>query len=207
MLSQGKDVFILLPGEKRERVLHQGTVTECSEASFVAEFGEVLDLTVGVELLAHAEVNRKFMQQGATVQAVLSASPKTIIAFTRTGQPIAADSRQSYRVSLAAHNLPAKINNDQRCQLIDVSATGFGVVSTTELSIGETVTATVGYNGVTATGEARIQSARDFGGGKFRYGLHAVEAQRGKPKSELQVALMKISLEVQRDQLRRMARA
>lgn len=206
MLSQGKDVFILMPGEKRERVLHQGTVTECSEASFVAEFGEVLNLAVGVELLAHAEVNRKFMQQGATVQAVLSSSPKTIVAFVRTGQPIAADSRQSYRVSLAAHNLPAKINDDQRCQLIDVSATGFGVVSATKWSIGETVTATVGYNGITATGEARVQSAREFGG-KFRYGLHAVEAQRGKAKSELQVALMKISLEVQRDQLRRMARA
>lgn len=206
MLNQGKDVFILMPGEKLERVLHQGTVTECSEASFVAEFGEVLNLAVGVELLAHAEVSRKFMQQGATVQAVLSSSPKTIVAFIRTGQPIAADSRQSYRVSLAAHNLPAKINDDQRCQLIDVSATGFGVVSETKWSIGESVTATVSYNGITATGEARVQSAREFGG-KFRYGLHAVEVQRGKAKSELQVALMKISLEVQRDQLRRMARA
>ncbi|MCE9588973.1 MAG: hypothetical protein K8S99_00430 [Planctomycetes bacterium] len=207
MLTTGKDVYILLPGESTERVLHQGTVTECSAEAFVAEFGEVLEVEVGTTLLTHAEFNRKFMQQGATVQAILAPSPKTIIAFRRDGQPINADTRSSYRVSLAAHNLPARINDDQLCRLLDVSATGFGVVSKTQWNVGDVVTATVGYNGITGIGEARVQSVRDAGAGRFRYGLHAVEARQGRSRSDLQIGLMKISLEVQRDQLRRMARA
>lgn len=207
MLTQGKSVFILLPGNKKERILHEGTVTECGVDTFVAEFSEPLIIEVGTGVLAHAEAGRKFMQQGATAQVIFSSSPKTIIAFQRNGQPIAADSRQSYRVSLAAQQLPARVNDDDQCKLLDVSATGFGVSSKSMWLVGEIVQATVGYNGMTCSGEARVQSMREFGPGSYRYGLHAIEAKRGRTKSDLQLGLMKISLEVQRDQLRRMARA
>jgi hypothetical protein len=209
MLTQGRDVFLWIPteGPKRDCALIQGAVLEVNPQSFVAQFLDPITPAVGTKVFAHAEVGRKFMQQAATVQAVLEADANPVIAFTRDSEPISADERHAFRVSLVAACLPAQVDEDDECLLLDVSATGFGVSSTTPFKLGDVVKVQLAYNGEGCAGLARIQSARPLYGSKFRYGLHALEAPRGQAANDLQAGLARISASVQREQLRRLARA
>lgn len=207
MFNAGTEVFLLLPTQTKERILQPGIVTDRTAEGFVAELQSAQPPEIGATLLAHCEVNRKFMQQGATVTAVLASEPRPVVAFTLTGEAISADSRASFRVSLAAANLPATIDKDTNCQLLDVSATGFGVFSRSALQPGQTVTATIAYGGQSFSGAARVQSIRETAPGTYRYGLHAIEAKPGAAKNPLQKGLVQISAQVQRDQLRRRAGA
>ncbi len=110
-----------IPDNTRDRVLYEGEVVEVTNETFVARFDEAIPAVIGANVFAHAEVNQKFMQQAATVQAVLQTEPPQVLAFARTGEPISAESRNSYRVSLAASAIPMTINQDDKCQLLDVS--------------------------------------------------------------------------------------
>ncbi len=206
MLTSGGDVFVLIPDGSEHRVLHKGTVTECSPTAFVAHFEEQLTPEPGTAVFAHAEVNRRFMQQGASVTAVLESEPGTTLAFELSGQPISADSRHAFRVSVAAACLLCAVAEDAKCVLLDVSATGFGVSSRSKFVLGENLRATLNWKGKQYSGPARIQSVRETGGSSVRYGLHAVEGAGRKP-TELQRGLGEITAAAQRDQLRRLARA
>lgn len=212
MLMQGRDVFIWVPDpqkESRDRILIQGLVVECNAGAFVAQFDEPLAAGVGANVFAHAEVNRKFLQQAATVQAILPSQEgeKPLIAFARTGEPISAEGRGAFRVSVAAANIPARVSGDGQCQLVDVSATGFGVYSATAFNVGDTLEVELEYTDIACAGKARVQCIKETGGSRKRYGFHAVEAPRGHGKNGLQSGLGQIAAAIQRDQLRRLARA
>jgi hypothetical protein len=160
-------------------------------------------------VLAHAELNQKFLRQAASVQAILpgAAGEKPLVAFTLTGEPVSADGRSAFRVSIVAANVPATVGQDDQCQLVNVSATGFGVYSKSAFAVGGIVEVELTYNNLTCAGKARVQSASETRWGTMRYGLHAVEAPRGHGKNGLQTGLGQIAAAIQRDQLRRMARA
>ncbi|MBI1336936.1 MAG: hypothetical protein GC164_08240 [Phycisphaera sp.] len=208
MLVKDQNVFILLESDSSQRILRQGVVIECNDESFTAQFTETLALQVGQSVLAHAEVNRRFMQQGATVTALLEDPNNLTIVFNRVGEPISAESRNAFRVSVAAANLTAVVADDKSARLLDVSATGFGVVSSEKLKVGQMLEATLSYNGQSYTGPARVQCVKDYSPTQYRYGLHAVEERRfGKKNADLTKGLATISSAVQREQLNRLARA
>lgn len=83
---------------------------------------------------------------------------------------------------------------------------GLGVETDVPLEVGDVVRVELDHGGQRCGGMARVQGVREGVAGKHRCGLHAVEAQRGAAKSELQKALEQLSATVQREQLRRMAR-
>ena len=92
------------------------------------------------------------------------------------------------------------------CPLLDVSVTGFAVVAPDRCGVGKVgnvVNATLNYEDEQYTGEARIQSVRDLGGHKIRYGLFGVT---GDKAGNLPYGQQKIGMAIQREQLRRRAR-
>ena len=206
MFTAQGDFFVLLPTTSKHRILHPGTVVECSATSVVGKLKEPLTLEPGTQVLLLAELNRKFMQQGASVHAVLDAGAEPTVGFALEGQPISAEGRSAYRVSLAASNLACTFGADKQAILLDVSPSGFAVSSSLKLNVADTVRVSLNYGGQSFGGQARVQSVRDLGGSKARYGLHAIEAGRGQ-KNDLQRGLGSVTAAAQRDQLRRRARA
>jgi hypothetical protein len=108
------------------------------------------------------------------------------------------EGRQSFRVSCVVDELTISFGGSADCSLVDVSSTGFGVVSSEEYEIGATVTATPTYEECGHTGNVRIQSAVELRKGGFRYGVRCVD-------SDLQDVVRQISMAVQHSQLRRLA--
>lgn len=201
MLAVGKPMYLMVPSDFNERVLHLGKVLECTQLDFVAEFQEAIAPTTGSELLSFAEVNGKFFQQGAYVIDVKQPGPKPVILMGRDGEMVSAEQRQAFRVSVASVDMDARLGNERHCRVLDLSAEGFGAIAESEFSLGSLIHVAVTYEGQTAfSTTARVQTARKRPDGKYRYGFLAPDK-----KSIARKAMQQLSTTIQRLQLRRLA--
>jgi hypothetical protein len=201
MLNAGSVMYLWIPDESGERILHSGKVIESDAETFVAEFEEPLAPPVGADVNAYGEVNGKFHQQGAAVTAIRRPLPNPVIAFKRVGKPVSAENRGSYRVCVATWGIYARIGPEDKCLVVDVSPEGFGVITQEPCKLGALVEVSLSYEGETITGRARCQTARLRSDGRGRYGFLSLEENRDMRKT-----LERITAAVQRMQLRRLAR-
>lgn len=227
MLAIDAGIFLRMPLESDKRILHPAVIKECREKVFTVEVDEPLKLEAGDEILVYYEIKREFMQQPARVDAVLMSDPeaepddesagdaegesdreaetpvKMMIGFETTGDPVSAESRQCYRVSTALAGLTTQLGNETGCQLLDVSASGFSVISSARHKLGSIVPAVLHHDGRTYKGKACVQSIRELEPDRIRYGLYCVENR--SITGDLQKGMQTISMAVQRQQLRRLA--
>ena len=207
MLSKDLGIFVQLPNESERRVLHPGTVIDASNGTYTIEFEEENSfIEAGQEVHYYYEIKNKFVQHTAHIDMVSQTNPKCVVCIKLIGDSIPSDSRQCYRVSMVMANFTAKIGPEDNCQLLDVSATGFSVFAKQRYNLGETIDATLRYENDTFTGRAHVMSINETSKpGRFRYGLHCVDDK--KSNRELLRGLQLISVSVQRQQLRRIAKS
>jgi hypothetical protein len=198
MLFVGNAVFLLIPSPSKRRVLHPGKVIESDATGFVAEFEETIAPPAGVDVNAYCEVRGKFFQQGAVVMEIRTSKP-CIIAFRRNGEPVSAENRQTYRVSLVTAEFVADVEKIPACQVVDISPEGFAAITSRKLSLGSIVKIKLSGEGEKFEALARVQTVQERPGGKFRYGF-LVPASNGDARKKMQ----KISMEMQRQQLKRL---
>ena len=214
MVGIGTGCFIQLPGNSKQRVLHPARVVGLVDETYTVE-AEKNDLPVepDTDVLLYFEKNRKFMQQSGRIEAVDTVDvddeasdedgPQLLISFKTTGEPVSAESRQHYRVSTVITGYQADLNTERACRVLDVSGTGLSIVSGESYAIGNAVDVSIVEDGRTYAGKACVQSVRDLGGGRTRYGLHCVSYL--KAKGTLAEGLQRASMRIQREQLRRLA--
>ena len=205
MLSLDLDLFVRIPNETPTRVLHGAKVTGINDNLFSLELEEEgVVLEEKSEILVYYHRNREFLQQSARVETVTTLDPKGIIAIELHGEPVSAESRECYRVSTVLSGLSATFGPEENCKLNDVSITGFSVTAAEKYEIGAHVSAIIEYEGESFSGTACVQSVRELGEGRIRYGLHCVsnEAEGG---FDLQRGLRQIGTAIQRQQMRRLS--
>ncbi len=207
MLNVNCGFFVQAPTDDERRVLCPATVTGIQDGVFIATVDDAeFDFAPDQEVLVFFEQRREFMQQPARIGGVAPTTAGLSITFQTTGNPVSAESRQCYRVcTVLTGGLVATLNNEQGCDVRDVSMTGFSAVGTTRLKVGARISAGIRYEDKTFTGTAVVQSICDLGDGRFRYGLHCPDSVGAK--NELARGLQVISMAVQRTQLRRQAGA
>ena len=107
------------------------------------------------------------------------------------------------RVSSITAGLTVKLGDEDQCNVVDVSCTGFSVISSRSYAIGSIVEATLSYLGEECNGKVSVQSIRELSKGRIRYGLHCTEnrASTGNMLRGMQV----MTLSLQSEQLRRLA--
>ncbi len=225
MFCKGTILFLQFPHESRTRLLHQGTVLDVSPGAFQAMFEEEkLPIAAGQELMIYFDRQGKFLKQPARVIVVHDpASTETtpadpaaeqggddsvpmaqaiglVCALQPVGQPVSAESRQSYRVSTVISDRRAELNGEM-CKLLDVSASGYAVISRKQYKFGQILEGAVTLHHETFRGQVCVQSIRELGEGRYRYGLYCAEdrAQRGGLKE----GLPKLTMALQIEQLRR----
>jgi hypothetical protein len=203
MLAAGTEMFLLIPEETNGRILHPGKVIESDAIGFLAEFDATIAPAVGSDVNAYGEVRGKFFQQGAKVAEIRAAEGKCVLAFSRVGDPVSAENRQTFRVSVVSANITAKVGKEKNCPVVDVSPEGFGAIAKTELRVGALVPIEFQHGGHLVSGPARVQTVKRRPDGKFRYGFLATSDRKGQARSSLQ----QITSLMQRAQLRRLAGA
>ena len=214
MVGIGTGCFLQLPGDSRNRVLHPALVVGLANEVYTVE-SEDNGLLVEPEMdvLLYFDKNRAFMQQSARIEAVDTVDvdaegsdeggPQLQISFRTTGTPVSAESRQHYRVSTVIIGYQADLNVEKACQVLDLSRTGLSVVSQEGYTIGNVVEVSIVEDGRTYTGNVCVQSVRDLGRERTRYGLHCVSG-KATPGS-LAEGLQRANMRIQREQLRRLA--
>jgi len=223
MPAIGNEIFIQTPSEAKGRILHPGHVVGVNQSVYTLLLEEAdLQFSPGQEVLVYFEQYRSFMQQAARISALIDheeASPEassandapamedsvgSIIGLETVGEPSSAESRDTYRVSTLLAQLTADVLNEEDCALVDVSATGFAIITKQHLQVGQVVPVCPKFEGKKFEGEACVQSIRHLGDGRIRYGMHCV-TKRGA--GMLMRGLQQISMAIQRQQLKRMSRA
>ena len=196
MLLVGNAVFLLIPSPSKKRVLHPGIVIESDSTSFVGQFEDAITPPLESDVNAFCEVNGKFFQQGAAISEL---RPGNVIAFRRMGEVVSAESRQTYRVSVASSDFVARIGKRSPCALIDISPEGFAAIVSDRLNLGSVVQVKLEAEGQTLDTPARVQTLKELPSGEFRYGFLVPQKNIAARK-----ALQIISAQMQRLQLKRL---
>jgi hypothetical protein len=204
MLASKTKIFLELPGESQKVILHPGRVKEAGERGYIAELEESnLALEAGQHVFVYYELNRKFVKQAARIDAVMQTAPALTVGLQITGEIVSAESREWFRVSTVLANLTVDFGPETACPLLDVSSVGFAVEAAERYEIGQVVPATLRYQDRQFSGKCRIQSIRELGEGRYRYGVHSIEDK--KSGGDLRKGQQQISTSIEREQLRRLS--
>ena len=198
MLAVGNAVHLLIPSTSKKRILYPGQVIESDPIRFVAKFEDPIAPPVDSDVNAFCEVNGKFFQQGAVVTEIRPGQ-ENVIAFRRNGEPVSAESRQTYRVTVVSEGFTVRLDKLRGCSVVDISPEGFAAVVTDRLNLGSVMKIKLNCDDKTVESSARVQSVKDLPNGQFRHGL-LVPRGNISARNELQ----KISADMQRLQLKRL---
>src|SRR5438128_373659 len=108
MLPVGSPMYLLVPAESNERVLHPGNVIENADGRFVLEFESAVAPPAGSDADIFFERAGRFFQQGVTVvelRAPEQSPTRQQAVFQPIGQPVSAESRNSFRVCVVTLDL------------------------------------------------------------------------------------------------------
>lgn len=196
-------LFLQLPEERQKRILHPGTVTRLD----LPRCGAIFDngsLPLGGDQAVRLffDQRRQFVQQAAVIEA-LATEECPSITFLLHGEPVSAESRQHYRVSTIGTGLSAAVGPDAACELQDVSATGFAVISRTALASAQVLPVELTFEGSTYGGQVQVQSTRALAHGRFRHGLHCIVDR--KARHAVSGILPRLNMSAQRAQMRRLS--
>jgi hypothetical protein len=200
MLETGAAMFLLIPNPDNARILHAGKVIESSREGFVAEFEQSIAPPVGSDVNAYAETRGKFFQQGAVVVEIRQALPRSVIVFSRAGEPVSAEQRQLYRVCVVTSDIFARIGDERNCSVVDVSPAGFAALTTKEHRIGSLLQVSLRAEEHAFSAKARLQTIKNTPDGRFRCGFLVPQSNAAARKT-----LQQLSTAAQRRQLRRLA--
>ncbi len=203
MWANGSDLFVQLPSESNERILHGGVVQGVEDGVIRFQPNDRLALEPGQDIRIYFERQREFMQQPAKVEAALDDADAGVLAIRPEGEAVSAENRQCYRVSTIFANLSIDLAGET-CSLTDVSVQGFSLISTKPYKQGQTLPIRLLHEGQVYEGNAQVQSIKDLGG-KTRYGLLCAGKATGP--ASLPKGLQQVSMSIQRMQLRRRAGA
>lgn len=214
MIRAGDRFYVQIPNQSGKRILHPATVVEHEDSKYIAEV-EVSSppLEAGNDIIIFFELKKEFMQQSGRIDMIkpsdnpindsqqINGPTGTAIGFQLVGEPVSAENRQCYRVSTVMVDLTATLEGEANCHLLDISSSGFSLLSLREHAYGSLVEVTLEYGQNKYSGQARIQNIIEHPRGVFRYGLYGIEDK--KVDSELTKGRQVISMDIQRLQLRR----
>jgi hypothetical protein len=202
MLSINCECFLLIPNEQNERLLLPGKVVQLNDANAIVKFDQPITLKAGDESTIFAQWRDKFLQQGVKIQTAAMNDDPSTIELSRVGEPVSAEGRGSYRVSVAIAMIYGTVDGQKHCHVVDISPEGCAVVCTQPLIIGQTVPVQFEYQNVVVEGLLKVQTLKNLSSGKMRFGLLANEKN-----SPARKALQKLTVLMQRLQLQRLAGA
>lgn len=209
MIKTGNDVMFQEPTCSTRR-LRRSVVVEAGPDRFSIQFvAEPFGFEVGQEVLMYFMGSREFMQQIGRVEEITEApegsSEGPTFTLAPVGDAISAESRQHYRVSTISAGIEARVGDEHGLSVQDLSSTGFAVVARERYEIGQTVQVEIAHEDEQCHGIASIQSIREFGPERIRYGMRAIDED--PHTGEFLEVLQRISLAIQREQLQRGASA
>lgn len=209
MLSStpGTGCFVQVPDGSDKCILHPIVIQEFNQDTYTVELKEfdAAPLESGQDIFVYYDFKNEFMRQPASIGVIVELSSGFTFTFQFTGDAVSAERRQCYRVSTVMADVSSTFGEEDNCEVVDISATGFAVIAARQYKITEIIVATIQFEGMMVNTQCRIESVQELSNGRIRYGLHCLD---GKTIDERQSkGLQQIFATIQRQQLRRMSQA
>lgn len=206
MLHVCTKMFMQIPDQSGQRVLHPATVIEEKEGIITAELEtKNFEVEPDQEVFVYHEIQREFMKQAAIISEPIETEIESVVRFHTTSEPVSAENRQCYRASTVIADLIATLGTEIACPLLDVSATGFALIAKHKYDIGNHVEVTLFFEDQEYSSLGCVQNVRTLSKERFRYGFLGVDdRQTGR---NLMKGLEIINTSVQRGQLRNLSRS
>ena len=164
--------FVQIPDESGERILYTAVVQGFVKSTYTADLHEdATPLESGQDILVYYESSGKFMRQSARIVRVVDTPSGRTFSFQFAGDSVSGEGRRCYRVSTVMALVTATLEDEENCTVVDVSATGFAVIATEQYMATDIIDVTIRFEGATFNGRGRIESARELGAGRIRYGV------------------------------------
>ncbi len=205
MFTVNMPLHIMLADAKGTSELYPGTVTKVAEV-IEAEFNIVATIPhpqAGAEAVIFFEIRGKFFQQKTTIGGFVAAprGGPVMGTFYPVGAPVSAEKRSIFRVSVATSEIKATIDRERDCQVVDISPEGFAAIARGIYAPGSLVNVELPVGNQKIAGQARIQTARQLSPTRTRYGFFIPPS-----RADMRKALQRLSVEAQRNQLKRLSR-
>lgn len=204
MLKTESVIFFNIHDVSEERVLHRAKIVMAEGNVYNAQLEEEgLDLKEEMALFIYFKMESQFMRQAARIGSVTGAGSEILVEFETVGEPFSAENRQALRISSVGTDLKATFGDEENCEVVDVSATGFALYAKKEHKIDSEVEAKLYFEGETFKGTVNIMAVVKRKG-QIRYGVRCSDdPQTG---ASLKNGLGRITMAIQRKQLARLSR-
>jgi hypothetical protein len=198
-----QEVFVQTSMASKQRRLHPAKAIEINEnevtiVSSDPDFRVETDQTIRVFHQA-----RDFMQQTANVISMTEEDGVKTVAIVLTSKPASAESREFHRVSTVFAELTASVGEEDACPLVDVSTMGFALISKEAFQIGDILSTELRFEHEVYPGKTCVQSVRDLGAGRIRYGLLPLADDVGG--TQMFAGMQRMTIALERRQLRRLS--
>lgn len=203
MPKQEDKIFLRIPKRDtpKKRVLLPCVVLGVEEDVCALRLDEACSaLELATDVALHFEERRKFWQQAGRVVRMDAGEP-LLLGVQQLGAPVSAEARQCFRVSCLGANIKATIDEEEGCEVVDLSATGFAFYGRRDYDLGSQVRVALTYGGRVYLGHGTLQSSRRMTPKTTRYGVYCTDIKQ----DTLAKSLAAINLAVQAEQQRRMA--
>jgi len=188
--------------EHHQRAIALVAATRASEGPG-KEDPDLPRIEAGQPALLYFVWNQRFSQQPGRVSQVLAEPEGLRLALMPTGRLASAESRECFRVSAIHADLWASLGPNLRCEVVDISASGFSAYVPEPLPEGSLIELTLESGDESVSGVVRVQNLRKAPGGRLRCGFHCVDDPR---RNQLLLrTLPRINMALQREQLARRA--
>lgn len=179
---------------------------------------QVDNLSSGADLTLLFESRQKFVSQTTSLEGIIErpaadapsyaqaitmdltdSVDRAVVVLEAQGVPAQADHRACYRVRAASSAIQVHFGDRDDCDLMDISQTGFALLSDQQHAQGAVVNACLPVaDDRTVCGAVRIQSVRPLRSGRYRYGVTCLEPA-------FQKACVELTMDLQRERLRQLA--
>lgn len=195
-----------LDDESSQQIRHSAIVLRYLNNKYLAELQEdTVTLESGQEIFVYYESGGKFKRQPARIVLIKYSLSGNTFTFQFTGDTESGESRLDYRVSTAIAQVNATFGGEENCQVLNVSASGLALIAAAYYEMEDIVDVIILFEDESFRGPVQIQRVRELSEGRFRYGMSYVEDKA--TGESLRKGLQQISSTVQRQHLRRIAKA
>lgn len=136
-MKPGQEVYVRLPNEEQERVLHTCLCLEWDEHGAVLSINDTeIGPEPGQDILIYFNEKTKFLQMAVRITRATHEGAALLIELERQSNPISADGRETFRITTLTSGIEAQVDDKDRCSLRDISVVGFAIITSESYQMG-----------------------------------------------------------------------
>lgn len=194
-------LFVRFGDRETQEPLRKATVSSQADLKYVLRFGCSFHAEIGSPVILFHQIERRFFSQPGKVESIcLVSQTETVVTITCESEPVPAENRTAFRAVTVGRQVTATVGRERGCEVVNVSASGLAVMMKNPPKLGTAVEIILQMDKGVIRGHGTLRNCIPMSCRRYKCGFHVQDKQ-------LSTALNTLCMSVQREQLKRLARA